>query len=132
MNSRKLHVPRYRGQATEPMGLYVAEDDHDRVVALLTAENARLQADSKRLAELDDQTIKQLGDRLRESQAELAKARELLQYAYNHSELLPNEREVDAFLIAHQAAPAAKDETIERPDNCSASHLDSNCNWCRG
>jgi len=36
--------------------------------------------------------------------------------------------------LAHQAAPAAKDETIERPDNCSASHLDSNCNcnWCRG
>jgi len=41
-------------------------------------------------------------------QSELTKARELLQYAYNHSELLPNEREVDAFLQANQSAPADK------------------------
>lgn len=48
-----------------------------RISVVLKADYDALKAESKCLAELDDQTIKQLGDRLRESQSELTKAREL-------------------------------------------------------
>lgn len=48
----------------------VPEDRQLPIAARLLAEVDRLKADSKRLAELDDQTIKQLGDRLRSLDAQ--------------------------------------------------------------
>jgi len=79
MNSRELHVPRYRGQATEPMGLYVAEDDHDRVVALLQAEVRQLWSEREKF--FKDSVL--LLEQRDSAQYELTKARELIRKAHD-------------------------------------------------
>lgn len=80
--------------------LYTAPDALQAEVERLRQEVERLKENSKRCAELDDVTIRQLGDRLRAAEADAEEATRLIREAWR---LLPGEETI-SHSVWHLAA----------------------------
>jgi len=112
MDNRELHVPRYRGMTVGTMSLCVLEEDHDRVVALLTAENERLKVERDAI----ELNLHKVDRAFLSQQAELTKARECIADLYKCGQKqdwvsrYPSEFARAKNFLAHQSALTAKGE----------------------